>query len=69
MSNSKATEHPQNREGRIKKAIQWYAKKAINQASVSTSDVNRIQIPIPPIPKQQKIADCLPSLNDEIKAQ
>ena len=50
--------------------IQKLAKKAINQASVSTSDLKQVSVMIPPyLPEQQKIASCLSSLDDLIAAE
>jgi len=54
----------------MRRSIQRYAKKAINQASVSTSDIKKILVRIPPSPsEQQKIAECLSSLDDLIAAE
>ena len=36
---------------------------------VSYKQFSEISLPVPPIPEQQKIADCLSSLDDEIQAQ
>ena len=50
--------------------IQKYAKKAINQASVSTSDIKQISVMIPhSIDEQQKIAECLSALDETITAE
>lgn len=50
--------------------IQRYAKKAINQASVSTSDIKRVSVMIPQVPaEQQKIAECLSGMDALIAAE
>ena len=40
-----------------------------DRMAISTEDFYRMPIYFPPIPEQQKIADCLSSLDDEIQAQ
>ena len=44
------------------------AKKAINQASLNRSDIESLQIMIPPLPEQKKIASILSSVDDAIQA-
>jgi len=40
-----------------------------NQTNVGTSDISQIKIRIPSLPEQQKIADCLSSLDELISSQ
>lgn len=54
----------------IRKNIQKYAKKAINQASVSTADIKRVSVQLPHSPsEQQKIAEFLTALDEQIAAE
>ena len=49
--------------------IHSITKPAVNQASFTTKDLGKLLIPFPTLPEQQKIADCLSSLDDLITAQ
>ena len=54
----------------MRKSIQRFAKKAINQASVSTADLKRVTAMFPPTRfEQQKIAECLSELDKTIEAE
>ena len=54
----------------MRRTIQRYAKKAINQASVSTSDIRKISVRIPSSFSEQKIiAECLSFLDDLIASE
>lgn len=46
-----------------------YAKKAINQCSISTSELLKIELRLPPLPEQQKIAEILSTQDKLIELQ
>lgn len=48
---------------------QVIAKPAVNQASISTRDLKKIKIPVPPLPEQQKIAEVLSTWDNAIEKQ
>lgn len=48
---------------------QVIAKPAVNQASISTRDLKKIKIPLPPLPEQQKIAEVLSTWDKAIEKQ
>ena len=48
---------------------QVIAKPAVNQASISTRDLKKIKIPVPPLPEQQKIAEVLSTWDKAIEKQ
>jgi type I restriction enzyme S subunit len=43
----------------VRKEISARAKPAINQASVTTTQIKALQLPVPPVPEQRAIADFL----------
>jgi type I restriction enzyme, S subunit len=45
----------------FRRALAKYVKKAVNQASVSISDLRTIQVAVPPVPEQQRIVEVLDS--------
>ncbi|QTN47549.1 restriction endonuclease subunit S [Ectopseudomonas mendocina] len=49
-----------------KKYARNYAKSAVNQASISTTDIKSFAVSIPPLPEQQKIAQVLSTADAEI---
>lgn len=51
-----------------KKYAKSYAKSAVNQASISTTDVKAFRFLIPNLPEQQKIAAVLSAADQEISA-
>ena len=44
------------------------ARQAVSQASVNTSDLKRVEIPLPPLPEQTAIAAVLSDMDAEIAA-
>lgn len=48
---------------------QVIAKPAVNQASISTSDLKRVKIAVPPLAEQQKIAEVLGVWDEAIEKQ
>lgn len=56
----------------FKKQIAQITKKAVNQASFTTTDLKNVTIPVPPLPTQHRIVselDLLQSIIDKQKAQ
>ena len=51
------------------RTCQVYAKQAVNQASISTSDIKKIQIHVPTIQEQNKIASFISLLGQRIETQ
>jgi type I restriction enzyme S subunit len=45
------------------------ANKAVNQASINQTELGRTVIPLPSLAEQQKISDCLSSLDEKIAAE
>ena len=54
---------------RFLRTCQVYAKQAVNQASISTSDIKKIQIHIPNIHEQNKIATFISLIDQRIETQ
>ena len=54
---------------KIQNNIRNRANRAINQASINQSELQKIPLCIPSIEEQQKIADCLSSLDELIEAR
>lgn len=52
-----------------KHIAQTIAKPAVNQASISTSDLRKIKLPVPPIEEQRKIAEVLGVWDKAIELQ
>ena len=52
----------------LKIKYQAIAKKAVNQCSISTKELSTLQLFLPSLPEQHKIAACLSSLDNLIKA-
>ena len=52
----------------LKIKYQAVAKKAVNQCSISTKELSNLQLYLPTLPEQRKIALCLSSLDDLIKS-
>ena len=53
----------------IRASLRERANKAVNQASINQTELGKTEAALPLIPEQQKIADCLTSLDDVISAQ
>jgi type I restriction enzyme S subunit len=53
----------------VKSSIKSRANKAVNQASINQTELGRTSITIPQRVEQQKIADCLSSVDELITAQ
>lgn len=53
----------------IRESFRERANKAVNQASINQTELGRTPIPTPSRREQQKIADCLTSLDEVIAAQ
>lgn len=53
----------------VRKSIRERANKAVNQASINQTELGRSLIPSPTRSEQQRIADCLTSLDEVIAAQ
>ncbi len=53
----------------VRESFRERANKAVNQASINQTEVSRTLIPAPSRIEQQKIADCLTSLDEVIAAQ
>lgn len=53
----------------IRKDLRERANKAINQASINQTDLKKTKLVIPSLYEQQKIADCLTSLDELIQLQ
>ena len=49
-----------------KKYARNYAKSAVNQASISTTDIKSFKIKIPTLKEQLKIADVITAADNEI---
>ena len=54
---------------RFLRTCQVYAKQAVNQASISTSDIKKIQIHVPSIHEQNKIAAFISLIDQRISTQ
>ena len=54
---------------KIKVSFEARANKAVNQASINQTELKKTIIVAPKLPEQQKIADCLSSLDELIAAQ
>ncbi len=52
----------------LKSMFQSIAKRAINQASISTKELSNLYVSIPSLPEQRKIASCLSTMDDQINA-
>lgn len=52
-----------------KHIAQMIAKPAVNQVSISTSDIRKIKLPIPPMEEQRKIAEILEIWDEAIEKQ
>lgn len=50
-----------------KKYAKTYAKSAVNQASISTTDIKTFKVAMPVFSEQQKIAAVLTAADDEIR--
>ncbi len=46
--------------------IRSLAKKAVNQASISQSELSKLLFPIPPLPEQQKITEILSKVDNKL---
>ena len=69
-SNNKDFVYYQMDREEMRKQIQRFAKKAINQASVSTADLKRVTAMFPPTHiEQKKIAECLSESDKTIEAE
>lgn len=53
----------------IRASLRERANKAVNQASINQTELGKTEVVLPLVPEQQKIADCLASLDDLIAAQ
>ena len=53
----------------MRRMAQVLAKPAVNQASISICDLERIKIPLPPLPEQKKIAEILSTWDKAIEKQ
>lgn len=53
----------------MRQMAQVIAKPAVNQASISTSDLKRVKIAVPPLAEQRKIAEVLGVWNEAIEKQ
>lgn len=53
----------------VRESLRARANKAVNQASINQTELGRTLIPSPSLGEQQKIADCLGSLDDLIAAE
>jgi type I restriction enzyme S subunit len=53
----------------IRESLRERANKAVNQASINQTELGKTKLGLPPLPEQQRIADCLSSLDDLIAAQ
>lgn len=53
----------------MRRMAQVLAKPAVNQASISICDLDRIKIPLPPLPEQKKIAEILSTWDKAIEKQ
>ena len=53
----------------FRSSIRSRANQAVNQASINQTEVGRSRIALPPFLEQQKIADCLSSLDEVIELQ
>lgn len=53
---------------RIRGTFRNISKKAVNQASINQTQLKSLQIPLPPLPEQQKIAHVLISIDKAIEA-
>ena len=53
----------------IRVSLRERANKAVNQASINQTELGKTKIALPEITEQQKIADCLSSLDELIAAQ
>ena len=54
---------------KIQNNIRNRANRAINQASINQSELQKITLSFPSIEEQQKIADCLSALDEEIATE
>ncbi len=55
--------------GQAKHIAQTIAKPAVNQASISTGDLRKIKLPVPPMEEQRKIAEILGVWDKAIELQ
>jgi type I restriction enzyme, S subunit len=53
----------------IRASLRERANKAVNQPSINQTELGKTEVVLPLVPEQQKIADCLASLDDLIAAQ
>jgi type I restriction enzyme S subunit len=53
----------------IRDSLRERANKAVNQASINQTELGKTVLVLPSLPEQQRIADCLTSLDDLIAAQ
>lgn len=53
----------------MRHVAQVIAKPAVNQASISISDLKRVKLPVPPLVEQQKIAEVLSTWDTAIEKQ
>ena len=54
---------------KVQNNIRNRANRAINQASINQSELQKIPLHIPSTEEQQKIADCLSALDEQIAAE
>jgi type I restriction enzyme S subunit len=53
----------------IRASLRERANKAVNQASINQTELGKTEVSLPLIPEQQRIADCLGSLDELVAAQ
>lgn len=54
---------------KIRASLRERANKAVNQASINQTELGKTEVALPLIPEQQKVADCLSSLDELIAAE
>lgn len=52
---------------RAKSVFRNLSKKAVNQASINQTELSKIQLPLPPLPEQKKIAEILSTVDQAIE--
>jgi len=53
----------------VRASLRERANKAVNQASINQTELGKTEVSLPLIPEQQKIAECLSSVDELIAAQ
>jgi type I restriction enzyme S subunit len=54
---------------RLKRYFEEICNKAVNQASINQTDLKKTELAFPSLPEQQKIAACLSSIDEVIRAE